>query len=186
MLRRATHLALDQGYPYKLFEWATDMPRVHLTPETLHPAAASSFAVILRYRLRSLFFVIGFRCPTRGMGSFPARNWRFHFAQTFPLRRRGAPVSNFHWFEGDPRPGLELDLLQLPFSDDPRGIVEGWRRLESAFGITEEQRTGREKHPKDCHVYICPTHDWPAQAMQWASGTTTLRGQEDEEEQGGV
>ncbi|KAH6838346.1 hypothetical protein B0I37DRAFT_387563 [Chaetomium sp. MPI-CAGE-AT-0009] len=176
------HLALDRAYPYYLFDGPT--PEVYLTPGTLHPDAAASFADILRHKLRSLFFVIGFRCPTRGMGVFPSRNWRFHFAQTFPLRRRGHPASAFHWFEADPRPGLDLDLLQLPLSNDPRELSQGWRRLESAFGITQEERAAREKHHDGFRFYICPTQKWPTQAMRRANGTITFHeGDEEEEEE---
>ncbi|KAH6641879.1 hypothetical protein F5144DRAFT_482231 [Chaetomium tenue] len=179
------HLALGEAYPYQLFERATGLsqPRVHLTPETLHPVATASFSDILRSQLRSLFFVIGFRFDTRGMGSTPATNWRFHFAQTFPLHRRGNPVGRFHWFGADPRPGLELDLLQVPFNSDPRGLLEGWRRLESAFGITQEHRIAQEKQPNGFRLYICPTHRWPSYSVLMASGITTFGGPEDGEEQ---
>jgi hypothetical protein len=169
---------LDRAY----LDYMFDPTQAHLTPATLHPTAAASFGDILRCKLRSLFFVIGFRCRTRGMGLSLAKNWRFHFAQTFPLRRRGHAASGFHWFEADPRPGLELDLFQLPLSDDPREISQGWRRLESAFGITQEQRTARENHDDGFRFYICPTHDWPpSMIMRRADGTAIDLGVKKEE-----
>ena len=76
---------------------------VYLTPAILHPATAASFADILRRRLRSLLCLVRFRSPTRGMGDFPLARWRFHFAQTFPLGRRGRQTGSFDWLPADPR-----------------------------------------------------------------------------------
>lgn len=144
---------------------------MHLAPERLHPVAAASFADILRYKLLSVLFTVGFRFHTRGMGSF-RQAWRFHFAQTFPLQRRGQPAGLFDWFDADPRPGLELDLLQLPLQQDPRSIARGWETLESAFGVTNEQRAAREKDGHDFRFYICPTQNWPSFVLRMADGTT--------------
>ena len=76
---------------------------VYLTPAILHPAAAASFADILRRRLRSLLCLVRFRSPTRGMGDFPLARWRFHFAQTFPLGRRGRQTGSFDWLPATTR-----------------------------------------------------------------------------------
>ncbi len=135
--------------------WLTG--QVHLTPASLHPVAAASFTDILQNKLQSLLSVIGFRHRTRGLGESLAADWRFHFAQTFPLRRRGLPTGVFHWLTTDPRPGVEIDLRQLPLRADPRDISRDWCELERAFGITQTQRATRFR------FYICPTLSWSYQ-----------------------
>ena len=138
---------------------------VGLTPDMLHPTAAASFADILGRRLRSLLCLVRFRNPTRGMGDFPlGGGWRFHFAQTFPLRRRGHQTGSFHWLPADPRPGVELDLRQVAVSDNPHILLQGWRDLERGFGVT----TAR------CRVYVCPSLDWPTEHMRRRDGTASL------------
>ncbi|KAH6840636.1 hypothetical protein B0I37DRAFT_219690 [Chaetomium sp. MPI-CAGE-AT-0009] len=136
-----------------------------LTPAVLHPAAATSFADILRRSLRSVLCITNFRSRLRGMGEFPTSKWHYHFAHTFPLFRRGHGAGSFHWFDTDPRPGVEIDLRQLPLQDDPRPLPQAWEQLEQAFGITEEQRAARDSHGGGggFRFYICPTVSWPAQ-----------------------
>lgn len=146
------------------------MAEVYLTPETLHPTAASSFANILQYKLHSLLCVVGFRHGTRGLGEFPGPGWRCHFAQTFPLRRRGHPTGGFHWLTADPRPGVKIDLRQLPLNADPRFISRGWCH-------TEKQQTARENNHGGLRFYICPIQRWPNQAGGGPVGA------EDEEEE---
>ena len=139
-----------------------------MTPEMLHPAAATSFADILRSKLRSLLCVVDFRGSTRGMGAPPlGGGWRSHFAQTFPLRRRGRVTGAFHWLQADPRPGIELDLRQVPIEDDPHLILRNWRQLEHLFGVTRNQQATRE-NDGGCGfcLYVCPTKDWSTLEMQ--------------------
>jgi hypothetical protein len=108
-----------------------------LAPAALHPAAAASFTDILQCRLRSVLFAIRFRTRYRGLAEFPSRQgYQYHFAQTFPLARRDHPAGAFHWLEADPRPGVEIDIQQLPLGQDPQLLARGWKQLEQAFGIT--------------------------------------------------
>lgn len=167
---RVCHLAIGRGYREFLLETATGN-QVPLSPAILHTAAAESFADILRHRLRSLLCVVHFRNPTRGMGDFPLARWCTHFAQTFPLRPRGLSTSPFHWLQADPRPGVELDLRQLAVTDDPEGILQGWRHLEQSFGLTPSQQAARESDPRAFRLYICPSQKWPGWALQYADGT---------------
>ena len=145
------------------------MPDVNLTPAVLHPAAAASFADILRRSLRSLLCVVRFRCPTRAMGQVMARR-RFHFAQTLPLRRHGHPTGSFRWFQADPRPGVELDLRQLSISDNPHGLLQDWRQLKHDFGVTSSRPAAVVVFPGGCRLYICPAQRWPSQSMPGADG----------------
>lgn len=143
-------------YLHEFFEDA-----VPLTPAAIDPAAARSFTDILGRRLRSVLCVMPFRSGVRAMGEFPASKWHCHFAQTFPLRRRGHATGAFHWLPADPRPGVEIDLRQLPLCNDPRRLARGWERLEQAFGITEEQRTARgDDSEGGFRFYICPHIAW--------------------------
>ena len=128
-----------------------------MTPASLHPVAAASFTDILQNKLHSLLCVIEFRHDTRGLGGSPTPGWHFHFAQTFPFRRRGLPTGAFHWLTADPRPGVEIDLRQLPLHVDPRDVFRDWCQLELAFGISRTQRATRFR------FYICPTLSWLAQ-----------------------
>lgn len=157
---RIAHLVLER-LPVSLdFSINAVTTRVHLTPAALHPTAAASFADILLHRLRSVLCPIGFRSRSRGLAELPTNNWRYHFAQTFPLCRQGHPTSAFHWHESDPRPGVQLDLRQVPFADDPRNFTRSWELLEQAFGITKEQRAGSE-----FQFYICPAIRWPQRQL---------------------
>ncbi|KAL2164674.1 hypothetical protein VTH06DRAFT_3891 [Thermothelomyces fergusii] len=61
-LRLQIHLALDNEYPTHFLR-GRGSP---LTPQTLHPTAAESFADILRTSLRSVLCLVGFRYNTRG------------------------------------------------------------------------------------------------------------------------
>ncbi|KAK4100560.1 hypothetical protein N658DRAFT_516620 [Parathielavia hyrcaniae] len=151
----------DQGYA----------ERVNLTPEMLHPAAATSFADILRYKLRPLLCIVDFRGTTRGMGAPPLGGGRSHFAQTFPLRRRGHVTGAFHWLQVDPRPGVELDLRQVPSMDGPHLMLRNWRRLEHLFGVTRNQQASPE-NDDGCGfcLYVCPTKDWSAPNRQRMDG----------------
>jgi hypothetical protein len=160
---RVTHLALHAEYQHDFLQDSStsSSPPPPLVPAILHPTAATSFAEILRSgRLRSVFCVVGFRGPMRGMTDFPMPGWRYHFAQTFPLRRRGAPAGAFNWFETDPRPGVELDLSQVPLSSDPRCLARAWGELEKAFGV-ERRRTSTD-NDDNFAFYICPTLPWPS------------------------
>ncbi|KAH6844720.1 hypothetical protein B0I37DRAFT_327466 [Chaetomium sp. MPI-CAGE-AT-0009] len=170
------HLAVDRNYRSFLFDRFTG--QVHLTPARLHPVAAASFTDILRNKLQSLLCIIGFRnFRTRALGEFPAPGWRFHFPQTFPLRRRGNPTGVFHWLTADPRPGVEIDLRQVPLNTDPREISRGWSELEHAFGITQTQRAARENNPDGFRFYICPAQFWHAH-----EGTATIGAEEEQED----
>lgn len=141
-----------------------------VTPGILHPAAATSFANTLRSSLRSVLCVARFEYHTRALGELPVKQWQYHFAQTIPLCRRGRPTGDFHWLRTDPRPGVELDLRQLPLrhSDDPHRLSRGWEELERAFGVTREQRAARESGDDNnagLRLYICPTVRWPTAMM---------------------
>jgi hypothetical protein len=141
-------------------------PHVHgdypleFTPADLHPAAAASFADILRTRLRSVLCVVNFRSFMRGIGEPPPGGCPYHFAQTFPLCRRDNPAGAFSWLETDPRLGVELDLRILPFTTDPRPCARYWAKLERAFGIGE-----RAKDEGFC-FYICSSINWPGHQYQ--------------------
>lgn len=80
---------------------------------------------------------------------------RYHFAQNFPLCRRGAPTGGFLWLESDPRPGLEFDLRQVMTRDEIPAIVGAWKELEKAFGIEERSPDDRFR------LYVCPSLVWP-------------------------
>ncbi|KAK3293708.1 uncharacterized protein B0H64DRAFT_327382 [Chaetomium fimeti] len=165
-----SHLVLDKEIRHYLLGWFEEC--VNLTPEMLHPAAATSFADILRYKLRSLLCVVDFGRSTRGMGAPPlGGGWRSHFAQTFPLRRRGHVTGAFHWLQADPRPGVDLDLRQLPIKDDPHLMLRNWRRLEHLFGVTRNQQANRENND-DCGfcLYVCPTKNWSTLDMHRIGG----------------
>ena len=111
-------------------DWSSAPSDILSTPATLHPAAAS-FADILQCRLRSVLFAVGFRRRYRGLGSFPQHLWHeYRFAQTFPLARRDHPAGAFRWLDADPRPGVDVDIQNMPLGDDPREIARGWRLLE--------------------------------------------------------
>ena len=133
----------------------------YLTPKTVHPIAAASFTEILHCKFRSVLCTIHFRHKTRGLGEFLVQQWRYHFAQSFPLRRRGNPTGAFHWLTADPRPGVDIDLRQVPFDTDPRFIWQGWCELERLWGITEAQRAVRQQNHGGFRFYICPSQHWP-------------------------
>jgi hypothetical protein len=148
---RLANIALDKYYPHIIF--AEDENVLPVTPATLHPAAAAAFADILRNRLRSVFYITNFRDRMRGIPETPiASRMAYHFARTFPFRRRGLPVGGFDWLPTDPRPGVEFDLRQVALAGDPRHFVRCWQKMEKAFGITEPERVS--------HLYICPSLDW--------------------------
>jgi hypothetical protein len=136
-----------------------------LRPDGLHPTAAASFAEILRYRLGSVFCVLSFWTGNRGLGGFPSPHddaYKCHFAQTFPFTPRDHPARAFHWLEADPRPGVEVDLRQVPLRGDPRHLAARWTRMEQAFGIREEQQAARGEAGGKPRFYICPAIDWPS------------------------
>jgi hypothetical protein len=148
---RLANIALDKYYPHIIF--AEDENVLPVTPATLHPTAAAAFADILRNRLRSVFYITNFRDRMRGIPETPiASRMAYHFARTFPFRRRGLPVGGFDWLPTDPRPGVEFDLRQVALAGDPRHFVRCWRKMEKAFGIAEPERVSR--------LYICPSLDW--------------------------
>ncbi len=146
----------------------------------LHPAATTSFANILRCKLPSLLCAVDFWGSTRGMGAPPlGGGWRSHFAQTFPLRRRGHLIGDFYWLQADPRPGVELDLRQLPINDDPHLILRNWRQLEHLFGMTRDQQAIQENgNDSNFRLYICPTKCWPTQDKKRVHGEGTWDAQE--------
>ncbi|KAK3901058.1 hypothetical protein C8A05DRAFT_45206 [Staphylotrichum tortipilum] len=160
------HLALNGGSFGHDWLVAGSLP-FDLTPDHLHPTAAASFTDMLQRTLRSVLFVIGFRDGYyRGLGEFPSSKvYTFHFAQTLPLTRREEPAGAFHWLDVDPRPGVEIDIRQLPLGEDPLLLVLGWKQLERAFGITR----AAEQQPGGCdmagdvepRLYVCPRLTWP-------------------------
>ncbi len=124
-----------------------------------------SFTNILQHVLRSILFITRFRTCYRGLGEWPSREgYQCHFAQTLPLDRREHPAGGFQWLETDPRPGVDIDIRQLPLGGDPRVIVRGWKRLEQAFGITRAAEQppppgGRNDMTRDAgrfQLYVCP------------------------------
>ena len=160
-------------------DWSSAPSDILSTPATLHPAAAASFADILQRRLRSVLFAVGFRRCYRGLGSFPQHLWHeYRFAQTFPLARRDHPAGAFRWLDADPRPGVDVDIQNMPLGDDPREIAPGWRLLEQAFGVarpTEPQQQQTARHDDDdvnkagtarLRLYICPRIDWPSDSRE--------------------
>ena len=70
----------------------------------------------------------------------------------------------------DPRPGVEIDLRQLPLDCDPGDIARSWYQLESAFGITQAQRTARENDSGGFRFYICPTQFWDVEEGTFTVG----------------
>ncbi|KAK3293765.1 uncharacterized protein B0H64DRAFT_405422 [Chaetomium fimeti] len=162
------HLALNKDFFWLNMMGFGSLP-FQLTPDALHPVAAASFTDILRRRLRSVLFVIRFRSCYRGLGEFPARQgYQYHFAQTFPLGRRNHPAGAFHWLDADPRPGVDIDIRQLPLGGDPRVLGRGWKQLEQAFGVTrpaqDQQHDGEargEGGNAGLRLYVCPRVTWP-------------------------
>ncbi|KAK4235998.1 hypothetical protein C8A03DRAFT_45942 [Achaetomium macrosporum] len=145
------HDPRDQGYGKHsaaiFYPRLTVKPnRPPFIPGDLHPAAAKSFADILRCRLLSVLFIVRFRTCMRGIGE-PPPGYPFHFAQTFPLRRRGRPVGALRWLDTDPRWGVEFDLLHVSLGGDPRPLARAWGGGGDA----------------GFRFYICPTLDWPGQ-----------------------
>lgn len=153
-------------------------------PDLLHHAAAASLAEILGTgRIRSVLFVVPFRDCMRGMAEMSiSPEYRFHFAQTFPLRGRGAaaPLTTFDWFEKDPRKGVEHDLSQVPLLLDPRLLREDWHLLERMLGVEREVDidAGEQYEGSDAdgkfRLYICPTLNWPGDPP-YLSGNDPLR-----------
>lgn len=80
---------------------------------------------------------------------------RYHYAQNFPLCRKGAPTGNFLWFASDPRPGVALDLREVGLHDHIPTLARAWKELEKAFGIEERSPDDRFR------IYVCPSVDWP-------------------------
>jgi hypothetical protein len=79
---------------------------------------------------------------------------RYHFAQTFPLRRPDLSAAAFDWLEADPRPGIEFDLRQLSIPWDMRALAGAWEKLERVFGI------GKRAEGDEFRFWICPAVDW--------------------------
>jgi hypothetical protein len=164
---RVEHLALHRDCidNLKYYESGTIRPLRPFTPAMLHPVAAASFTDILGNRLRSVLCVMGFRSHLRGMTDLPVERGGCcsHFAQTFPLHRRGFPIGGFDWLTTDPRPGVQFDLQHVPFSEDPRRYAEGWKTLEKMFGVAERAEDDGFR------FYICPAmawHGWNGRAGQ--------------------
>ena len=82
-----------------------------------------------------------------------------------PLVRREHPAGAFHWFDQDSRPGVDIDIRQLPLGQDPRILVCGWKQLEQAFGVARaaEPQPGARDTAGDAglRLYICPRVAWP-------------------------
>ncbi|KAH6641791.1 hypothetical protein F5144DRAFT_564898 [Chaetomium tenue] len=142
-----------------------------LIPDLVHPAAAASFADMLRCSLRSVLCITHSRSSSGAVGQFHSNNWYYHFAHTFPFHRRVYSMGSFHWFDTVPRPGAKLDLRQLPLEDDPHPLLAAWKRMERAFGITKKQRAARNNNNSNNNnisggdgfrFYICPPVNWPA------------------------
>ncbi|KAK3304760.1 uncharacterized protein B0T15DRAFT_252523 [Chaetomium strumarium] len=151
------HLALNHGFFSCEHTIVGDSivysEHFELTPSDLHPAAAASMTDILQRRLRSVLFAFRFRSCYRGQGEFPpSRAFALHFAQTIPLARRDHPAGALRWLEVDPRPGVDIDIQDLPLGEDPRLLVRGWTELEEAFGVTR---------PAGPRLYVCPRIRWP-------------------------
>ncbi|ROW01880.1 hypothetical protein VMCG_05571 [Cytospora schulzeri] len=163
------HLALFAHYLHWTLQESHTSTRPPFVPDDLNPTAATSFADILRSsRLRSVFCILKFMSCMRGWNPFPSRGWRSHFAQTFPLQRRGSPAGAFDWLETDPRPGVQLDLSQVSLTRDPRSLARSWENLEKAFGVIRPE-PGSETSAnsnKDFSFYICPTLFWPPDDQQ--------------------
>lgn len=115
--------------------------------------------------------IVGFRARQRGLSEFPSSpEYLYHFAQTFPLARpRAIADGALHWLETDPRPGVEIDLRQVPLAFDPRELASAWKRLEQAFGITTEEQAAQDKARIGRRLYICPVLDWPWDAENHAT-----------------
>ncbi|KAK4232799.1 hypothetical protein C8A03DRAFT_39567 [Achaetomium macrosporum] len=196
------HLVLNEGFhSVDLIEVAGSQTLAscfQLTPADLHPAAAASFTDILQRRLRSVLFAIRFRTCYRGLGEFPpGRGLKYHFAQTIPLARRDHPAGAFHWLEADPRPGVEIDIQQLPLGEDPRMLARDWKQLEQVFGVTrptEHQHQHQEQAARDDkaqttgpRLYVCPRIRWPKyereELLQQNRNRTATPPQEEEEQE---
>ncbi|OIW30945.1 hypothetical protein CONLIGDRAFT_574104 [Coniochaeta ligniaria NRRL 30616] len=146
------HLALESDYIEDLAGDPDSHPfKPPLTPPLLHPLAAASFTDILSTHLRSLFFAMNFRNSRRGMGEFSSE--KLHFAQTFPLRRRGNPTGAFVWLDTDPRAGLEFDLVQVTPMETIANLLHVWNDIQKAFGVDG----GGVK----LRLYVCPALQWP-------------------------
>lgn len=145
---KVTHLALHKEYQLDFLErHFLDSPRP-LIPAMPHPKAALSFASILLW-LRSVFCVIGFRGSERWTSETMVN---YHFAQIFPLCRRGSPTGDFDWLESDPRLGVQHDLGEVAFSTNPCFLAPAWAQLEKEFGV-EKTDTNTDTFS----FYICPT-----------------------------
>lgn len=159
------HLALEWGFLVFNIGEAGTLP-FQFTPDDLHPTAAASFADMLQHTLRSVLLPIRFRSCYRGLGEWPScEGYQYHFAQTLPLVRREHPAGAFHWFDEDSRPGVDIDIRQLPLGQDPRILVCGWKQLEQTFGVARaaEQQPGARDTAGDpgLRLYICPRVAWP-------------------------
>lgn len=146
--------------------------------------AAASFADVLQHRLRSVLFAIPFRTCYRGLAEIPpSQAYQFHFAQSFPLARRyHHPAGAFHWLDADPRPGVDVDIRQMPLGLDPRDLTRDWKQLEQAFGVTrpteqQQQQENNKAGTAGPRLYICPRIYWP-----WEQGGDE---EEDDDEESG-
>ncbi|KAK4150792.1 hypothetical protein C8A00DRAFT_36580 [Chaetomidium leptoderma] len=99
--------------------------------------------------------------------------------------RRDHPAGAFHWLKADPRPGVEIDIRQLPLGQDPRRLARDWKQLEQVFGITRpteqqhQQQAARDKAgTAGLRLYVCPRISWPKTATQ-----PQEREEEEEEEE---
>lgn len=159
---RIAHLAIKGVFPKYEYHDSRPRPVPLFTPADLHPVAAESMAGILRSRLRSVLCIVQFRTTDRSAGqSTEALGCPSQFAQTFPVRKRGLPVSAFSWLKTDLRCGVELDLRAVSMSLclNPRELARQWVELEEAFGIQRRAEDDRFR------FYICPHLVWPGQQI---------------------
>ncbi|KAK3898865.1 hypothetical protein C8A05DRAFT_37539 [Staphylotrichum tortipilum] len=159
--RGLAHLAVHDTSLFSptIDQFSSDVPQPLLHPDNLHPTARASFADIIQRRLRSLLLMVDFRTNMRGIGQTHP-SICYHFAQTFPLRPRGAKgARRVDWLETDPRLGVEHDLANLPLLNDPNTMAAAWRVLETKFGVTRP--TYLNNTNKTFQLYICPSLSWP-------------------------
>lgn len=91
----------------------------------------------------------------------------YHFAQTFPLRPRGAQgACRVDWLDADPRLGVEHDLANIPLLNDPRATAEAWARFETELGVIRPAtEPGPNNDKNKFQLYICPSISWPSTGL---------------------
>ncbi len=149
----------------------------NMDPARLHPSAAASFADILQRRLRSVLLMLRFKSCYRSVGVIPRMPPLdvAHFPQNFPLARRDEPAGAFDWLDVDPRPGVDIDVKQLPIPAVVGGLIGAWKHLELRFGVGNPTQQANHQQPQQgptaCEpapapgprLYICPNVGWSEQ-----------------------